>query len=155
MSQPIYIFDLDGTLALIDHRRHFLDNKDDPYRWDRFYNACDLDLPNNPVISTMHRLHHIGSDIRIFSGRSAIVRQKTIRWLVNHTNFMVSHIERILKMRDEADYTPDEILKIGWLNEMSSGERDKIVAVFDDRAKVVKAWRENGVACFQVADGEF
>jgi phosphoserine phosphatase len=35
--KPLYIFDLDGTLALTEHRQHILDNKDDPQRWQRFF----------------------------------------------------------------------------------------------------------------------
>jgi len=27
--------------------------------------------------------------------------------------------------------------------------------VFDDRDRVVKMWRENGIRCFQVAEGNF
>ncbi len=155
MYTPIYIFDLDGTLALIDHRRHLLDDKSDSHRWEKFYDACDKDLPNEPVISTMTRLRHVGADIRIFSGRGSEAKEKTIDWLFKYTGFMPSHLEKILKMREIGDYTPDEVLKIGWLNEMNDDERRRIVAVFDDRRKVVNAWRENGIACFQVAEGEF
>mgnify|MGYP002699954742 FL=1 len=30
-----------------------------------------------------------------------------------------------------------------------------IVAVFDDKEKVVNMWRENGILCCQVAKGEY
>jgi hypothetical protein len=30
-----------------------------------------------------------------------------------------------------------------------------LIAVFDDRDKVVKIWRNNGVRCCQVAEGDF
>lgn len=33
--------------------------------------------------------------------------------------------------------------------------RRRLVAVFDDRDKVVSMWRARGVACFQVAPGAF
>ena len=48
-TTPLYIFDLDGTLALIDHRRHFLDDQADPKRWQKFFAACVDDQPNEPV----------------------------------------------------------------------------------------------------------
>ena len=51
--KPLYIFDLDGTLALTEHRQHILDNKDDPQRWRRFYAACDRDEPNAPAGSLL------------------------------------------------------------------------------------------------------
>jgi hypothetical protein len=33
--------------------------------------------------------------------------------------------------------------------------KDDVVAVFDDRDKVVNMWRENGLTCMQVAYGNF
>ena len=58
-------------------------------------------------------------------------------------------------MRRAGDYMPDDELKMHWLTEMSRADRSRLVAVFDDRAKVVRMWRSLGVACFQVAPGEF
>ncbi len=65
--RPLTIFDLDGTLALIQHRRHFVEG--DLKDWKAFYAACDTDEPNEPVIATMERLRHEGADVWIFSGR--------------------------------------------------------------------------------------
>jgi len=48
---------------------------------------------------------------------------------------------------------PDEKLKLQWLNEMDW--KDDVVAVFDDRDKVVNMWREIGLTCMQVAPGNF
>jgi hypothetical protein len=58
-------------------------------------------------------------------------------------------------MRPEGDFTPDEQLKFSWLTEMEPPERNRLIATFDDREKVVKMWREAGVPCFQVAPGAF
>jgi len=52
----IYIFDLDGTIALIDHRRHLLETDEDPDKWDKFFDACVDDVPNIPVIFVMQEL---------------------------------------------------------------------------------------------------
>ena len=54
--RPLYIFDLDGTLALTEHRQHILDNKDDQQRWQKFFAACVDDHPNLPVIQTLKTL---------------------------------------------------------------------------------------------------
>ena len=54
--KPLYIFDLDGTLALIEHRRHFVARPRGEQDWKAFYAACDKDAPNDPVIGTMERL---------------------------------------------------------------------------------------------------
>lgn len=154
--RPLYIFDLDGTLALTEHRQHILDNKDDPQRWRKFFAACVDDKPNFPVIETMHRLaHDVFVDILIWSGRSEEVREQTVRWLADNTAFMTHHIEAMLRMRPAGDYTPDDDLKRQWLNELLPGDRKRLTAVFDDRDKVVAMWRAAGIACFQVAPGGF
>ncbi len=152
-TTPLYIFDLDGTLALIDHRRPILDNLQDPHRWEKFYDSCDKDLPNKQVIKTLNIFHSDCIDILIFSGRSNSVREKTIEWLLYHTS--INDPDKILTMRDEGDYRPDEVIKKEWLYNMLDEDRKRLVAVFDDRCKVVKMWRDNGITCFQVAKGDF
>jgi len=152
--KPLYIFDLDGTLALIEHRKHMLES-DDRQKWRRFYAACDQDAPNWPVIDTMKRLAMF-ADIWIFSGRSDEVRGKTVAWLADHTHFMTHELEGpMLQMRREGDYTADDVLKGQWFMNMLFEDRQRLVAVFDDRDRVVQMWRKLGVTCFQVADGEF
>ena len=39
--------------------------------------------------------------------------------------------------------------------EMRPEDRARLVAVFEDRKRVVDMWRENGVTCYQVAPGDF
>lgn len=153
--KPLYIFDLDGTLALIEHRLYILDweSRD---KWRHFYAACDKDQPNEPVIATMERLRLAGAEVWIFSGRSDEVREKTIAWLAHHTSFMTHELEGpMLMMREEGDYTADDMLKKQWLDNMLREDRTRLVAVFEDRDRMVKMWRSDGVPCFQVADGEF
>ena len=152
--KKLYIFDLDGTLALTEHRQHILEDKERPDRWKAFFAECVNDRPNMPVIDTLHSLR-LMSDVMIWSGRSSEVRHQTIEWLAEHTTLMSHEIEAILRMRDEGDFTPDENLKEQWLNDMVSDDRRRLVAVFDDRDKVVSMWRQNGVSCFQVAPGSF
>lgn len=153
--KPLYIFDIDGTVALIEHRRHILD-REDRQKWRDFYAACDKDLPNEPVIRTLEGLRRAGADVWFFSGRSDEVRDKTIAWLAHHTSFMSWELEgAMLTMRTEGDYTADDVLKRQWLDAMLVDDRGRLVAVFDDRDKVVAMWRDAGVSCFQVAPGEF
>ena len=153
--KPLYIFDLDGTIALIEHRRDVILDKEDKHRWERFYQLCDKDSPNLPVIQTMEQLRQAGADVWLFSGRSAEVREKTVRWLAEHTSFMTFDLDEILVMRDIGDTTPDDVLKKQWLDNMLIDDKKRLVAVFDDRDRVVKMWRDNGVMCFQVAEGNF
>ena len=157
MTEPklLYIFDLDDTVALIEHRKHHLDGNDSG-KWRRFYAACDEDRPNEPVIRTLELLRQSGAEIWFFSGRSDEVRDKTVAWLAEHTSFMTFDLQGpMLTMRREGDYTADDVLKEQWLNDMLLEDRARLVAVFDDRDRVVQMWRKHGVTCYQVAEGEF
>lgn len=153
MKTPkIVIADLDGTIALIDHRRHWLDKDHHPdltsdERWRRFFAACPDDLPNWSVIYTIRALYACGHDVHIFSGRSDEVQRETRIWLQTHNVFFGS-----IRMRAAGDLTPDEVLKRQWISEYDLSE---ILCVFDDRSKVVAMWRELGLSCFQVAPGDF
>lgn len=145
------IFDLDGTLALIDHRRHWLDKQQHPElssneRWRRFFSACIDDQPNAPVI---HILRELCRNFRIviLSGRSDEVRKETELWLEKNA---IAYDE--FKMRRADDFTADEQLKRDWLAEIGPSN---VFAVFDDRDKVVAMWRAAGLTCFQVANGNF
>lgn len=187
--KPLYIFDLDGTLALIEHRRHLVERpkcslcagsgqvwvrptslgtltchecdgsgKAGKVDWPAFFTACVRDDPNWPVIQTLHQLIRSGADVQIWSGRSAVVMNETLAWLHAHvfTDPKRYDPDKVqLVMRVEGDFTPDEQLKAGWLDALSSIDRQRLVGVFDDRDKVVAMWRSKGVACFQVAPGEF
>lgn len=153
--RPLYIFDLDGTLADCLHRKHYLDDVEDPTRWRKFYAACHLDRPIAAVIDVLERLRVTGAEIWIFSGRSDEVRAQTVDWLTKHTSFMSWDLETQLVMRRAGDHRGDEELKYEMLTSMLKEDRDRLVAIFDDRDRVVKMWREAGVPCFQVAPGDF
>lgn len=149
---PLYIFDLDGTLALIDHRRPLLLEN----RWDEFYEACDKDLPNKPIIDIYQRIRNTGAEIWIWSGRSEVVRQKTIRWLCEHLeDDKFANGDYTLVMRPAKDNTPDHQLKYSWYKQMYPENQARLMAVFDDRQRLVDMWRSIGVTCLQVAKGDF
>ena len=148
------IFDLDGTLALIDKRREISTMSNGKMDWDTFFDPknISLDIPNVSVIETAKLFKNNGFDIVIFSGRSERTKDATEDWL---DKFRVPF--DVLKMRPtskEFKFMRDDDLKEGWLNELFPNKSD-IFAVFDDRNKVVEMWRRNGLTCFQVADGDF
>lgn len=157
--KPLYIFDLDGTLALNDHRLHLVRGEEKD--WPAFFAACGKDEPCHAVIRTLDGLRRSGAEVWIWSGRSDEVREITIEWLTVHgivdqrmMRWWEKHPDRF-RMRQEGDHTPDVELKKKWLDELTERDRRRIVAVFDDRNSVVEMWRLNGVPCFQVAMGDF
>ena len=148
----VVIFDLDGTLALINKRRSISTKSNQKLDWDVFFDPknIDLDLPNKAVIAALNSLKKSGYTIYIMSGRLSTTREATIRWLKKHCIHFDSLMMR--ENSSEEKYLSDEDLKYKWL--CSVGKKN-ILCVFDDRSKVVKMWRENGLTCFQVDEGDF
>lgn len=155
-KRPLFIFDLDGTLALIDHRRPLLKErkKED---WLNFYEACDKDSPFQSIITILRLLESYGAEIRIWSGRGSEVRDKTILWIQKHITHSTHdhnfHIITQVLMRPIGSTISDEELKSGWYNELSYEDKNRLVAIFDDRQKMVDMWRSMGLTCLQVAPG--
>ena len=149
-KDKIVIFDLDGTLALIDKRRALATKDNGKFDWDVFFNPdnISLDLPNVPVIQMANILHKQGFRIFIISGRSDVTHQATVDWL-NDNGVWWDHL--VMRPQNQL-YLPDNDLKQGWLDTIG---KDNVAMVFDDRNQVVDMWRQNGLTCFQVADGDF
>ena len=145
------IFDLDGTLALIDARRKLAAKENGKINWGVFFapENIQLDKPNWPVIESFKALQNFGHIVGIFSGRDDISRLETKEWLDQH-----GIKPDFLRMRKNGSFTPDDKLKKAWLDDLIKDGHD-IMCVFDDRDKVVKMWRDNGIACFQVNYGNF
>lgn len=139
------VFDLDGTLALTDHRTHFLKRPSKEKDWRGFYAACDRDQPCHPIIRTLMALHSTGAEVEIWSGRSDEVKDKTTAWLAEHG---LGHIP--IRTRRAGDHRPDTVLKAEWLDE---GRTPALV--FEDRASMVAMWRSRAIVCCQVAPGDF
>lgn len=136
----LVIFDLDGTIANIDHRTHFV--RGNNREWDSFFRECVNDLPVPHVIETFHAHLSAGHKARVWSARSDVVRGETERWLADNgiDPCFLQH------MRAEGDSTPDVELKRYWLNQ----ECERPDLVYDDRQRVVDMWRAEGIPCFQV-----
>src|SRR5690554_5803596 len=64
---PMFIvFDLDGTLALNEHRQHYVERPVGEKDWRGFFAACDKDVPNTPVIRTLLAFDAIGDRVEIW-----------------------------------------------------------------------------------------
>jgi len=149
------IFDLDGTLANIEHRLHHIRKRDDAgnkltQNWDAFHTSCVDDQVIWPIRSIYQALEAQRHTIEIWSGRSDKVRAETEAWL---NRFHITGYNKLL-MRFHGDYTPDHELKESWLNQLkATGVIPDLV--FDDRSRLVEMWRRNGIRCCQVAEGNF
>lgn len=132
------IVDMDGTLAIHVARG--------PFEYDK----CLTDAPNPRVVEVVKMLRST-YEVVVCSGREGTdqCRADTIEWLQRHGITFSG-----LFMRPEGDVRKDAIIKREIL------ERDILprwnpVLVIDDRSQVVKMWRDAGLTCWQVAEGEF
>lgn len=140
------IFDLDGTLADCEHRRHFVDpiisgcnlfadgwfhinkneEKTDKFRpdWKAFYEACDQDKPIKQTIEMFHTIHRafIWNGYRPPSKPPIEIwsgRCESVRKKTEAWLFSKGFCTNIkIKMRPEGDNTPDDELKERWLDEV-------------------------------------
>lgn len=136
MKQPAIIVDIDGTLAHMSGRS--------PYDYTQVHTDT-VDEVIRDLIGHYHRSH----SIFIVSGRKNVCRLDTEDWLRKHT---VPYIE--LYMRADGDDREDSIVK----KEIFFLQIDPFYTVdfvLDDRNRVVKMWREIGLKCLQVAEGDF
>ena len=148
----IILFDLDGTLALIDNRLNLSSNSDGKIDWDIFFDPenIKLDIPNEPVVKISQLLNAGGYKIIIFSGRSDKTFDATQSWLKEHK---IPYHKLIMRDSKKYPYISDDILKKQMLNKHL--DINDVFLVFDDRNKVVDMWRKNGLTCMQVAPGNF
>jgi hypothetical protein len=141
------IMDIDGTLADLTHRRHFVATK--PKNWPAFDKGIPDDTPHEDIIYLNNLLFRAGHQIIISSGRSDRQRVQTEDWL---TKYGVCY--QAIYMRRDGDYRSDDIVKEEMLEQMIKDGWDPKMA-FDDRQRVVDMWRRRGIRCLQVAPGDF
>jgi phosphoglycolate phosphatase-like HAD superfamily hydrolase len=145
MATRCYLFDLDGTLADCTHRLHHI--KGSRKNWRAFFAACTADGPIPHMVELARHLMKVETVVFV-SGRSDEVRDETANWLKRH------RLQGPLYMRRAGDRRSDFIVKAELLDRVLADGYEPIMA-FDDRDQVVKMWREKGIPCAQVAEGDF
>lgn len=135
---PAIICDLDGTLALLKHRKPFDEV------------ACESDELNEPIAALVSLCKQAGMHIILMSGRQELARQPTLNWLHAHSiPFDALH------MRSTGDTRKDAIVKRELFEAQVLGQYH-VRLVLDDRDQVVDLWRlELGLPCLQVNYGDF
>ena len=142
------LFDIDGTLADIEHRRVYL-NSENP-DWEKFNSMMGEDTPNAPIVNLYLSLWNSNEyEIEIVTGRGEEFREITQHWLIwNEIPFSKIH------MRPKKDNRADHKIKKEILDRLlTQGKR--IEFVVDDRQQVVDMWRANGITCLQCDVGDF
>lgn len=148
MSKKTVLFDIDGTLADIRHRRIYVEG--DKPDWKKFNALMGDDTPNMPVVALYKTLWKSGDfDLILVTGRNEQFRKITEQWLVwNGIPFSR------LVMRKDKDNRADYIVKEEILDQLLT-EGVKIEFTVDDRQQIVDMWRRRGVMCLQCDVGDF
>jgi len=141
-----YVFDIDGTLSDGSHRLHHI--KKEPKDWTTYFGLCAGDAPIAHVVELAQILGRKCQVVYV-SGRSDQCRADTTAWLDRH-----GLPGGPLYMRRQGDHRNDDIVKVEILHEVRADGYEPIMA-FDDRDRVVAAWRAAGIPCAQVAPGDF
>lgn len=135
-KEGCYIFDIDGTLALMNKKRGAFD-------WHKVH----LDDVNIIVKEQANNLHSLGYKIIIVTGRDGVCEDLTKEWLDLHE---ISY--DLIYTRPKNDFRKDSAIKTEIYN---NHIKDKyfVKAVFDDRLQVLKTWNDLGLFCFNVNQG--
>jgi len=140
------IVDIDGTLAHMNGRS--------PYD----YTKVSTDLVDKTVRDIVLNYFWEGREtdpkipatyVVIVSGREDGCKEETIQWLSDNG---ILYDE--LHMRKHDDHRDDRIVKKE-IYETAIKPRYNVRFVLDDRDRVVKMWREQGLKVLQVAEGDF
>ena len=129
--------DVDGTVAKMVNRG--------PYDWDK----VDEDIVNEPVAEVIRQFYNDGVAILILTARDGVAKGKTEKWLKDND---IPYDELFIKPK--YDSRKDSINKREIFDNHIRGKYN-VLFVMDDRDQVVQLWRELGLTCFQVDDGNF
>jgi len=136
--EEIYLCDIDGTLANHEGIRS-------PYDESKVH--LDRTLPTCKVVNSLLRT---GSKVIFFSGRTESCREASTKWLQDNLFIPRNMIE--LYMRSAKDTRNDAIIKEELYKTHIEGVY-KVIAVFDDRLRVVRMWESLGIFVFNCNQG--
>lgn len=158
------ICDLDGTLAIDDHRRPLIQSAG----WKAYFDACVDDVLNEPTAKFLelwafHCLHVMDGKIVILTGRCESQRAVTESWLQQHG---IPYDHLLMRPQDSYDplardeatangaWTKDEDVKLAMIKSLDL-RPENVLCCLDDRDRMVVFWRELGFTCWQVRPGAF
>ena len=134
----VFAGDLDGTLCLNETGLSPYDPAHYP-----------LDTPNSALLVVLDALGAQRIPWIVTTGRDEEYRSVCEEWLYRH-----GLSPEAIFMRPAGDERRDDVVKAEMYNRHIRGTYD-LMAVFDDRQRVVDMWRARGIACWQTAPGDF
>ena len=139
-------FDIDGTLSLPGERLKYIRQR--PKDFEAFYAGIRDDKVNRPIADICRALMFRRRDVRIVTGRPERTRRDTFEWL---WDARIHIYGECIYMRDDNDYRADTEVKPELIRHLLS----EVGCIFENRTKMVEAWRALGITCVQVAKGDY
>lgn len=143
MKDKWIVCDLDGTLCDEGHRSQYANAG----QWDDYHARCFDDKPFDDVISVL-RLMTRDIGLLVITGRTEQYRELSRRWFTKH-----KILPDELLMRPDGSFEKANILKLQQLETFFGTKAEaleKVLLVLEDSDKVVQAWRDYGIPCWQV-----
>lgn len=144
----VVLCDLDGTIADIRHRLPHVRRTDDlPKDWKAFFAGIPQDTVREDVRDQLRMCEAQGKRVIFLSARPETHKAETVAWLEANN---LPHFTLI--MRASGDHRDDALVKIDMLNTFFP-DRSVIHCIFDDRPRVIRAWREHNLNVIDVGAG--
>ena len=146
-----FIFDLDGTIcdAVPRYRKYIEDQGED---YENFYKHVEEDDEHFDVCCVLRALANAGFDILFVTGRREGTRDATLEWIESHLGADIANSSHLFMRSAEDGHRSDYVSKCRNYNTYIK-DKWHVMGVFEDRDQCVRAWRDLGLRCYQVADG--
>lgn len=175
----VYLFDIDGTCADHSARLPLIDRAlpREERNWDKFHEDIHLDPPITAVCRLAKTLHFAPAPLIFLTGRMENQREKTTRWLVDHTDIPYwgttygpyqgfEHDYNMWKpkgrfpwllMRPQGDSRDDTVVKGEWLDRIQAYFAAKmpgyaVTMAFEDRPHICALWQSRGLTVAKIGD---
>lgn len=151
-GENVVVSDLDGTICDITHRLHFVKGLPEGQKkdWKGFFDAIPSDKMRLDVVQKIvQTVEENNAKLILVSARPENYRLQTELWLMNHIE--IPRYE-VLIMRSAGDRRDDTEVKSDIYDKFL--KKLNIIKVFDDRPRVIRAWREKGLEVEDVGNGE-
>jgi hypothetical protein len=132
--RPLAVFDIDGVLADVSHRLHFLEGR--VKDWQAFFTAAVHDAPLADGVALVHEAAR-DCEVVYLTGRPERCRADTVRWLGDQ-----GLPAGQLHMRPDRDHRPARRLKPRLLKQAADGRA--VAVVVDDDLEVCDAYEASG-----------
>lgn len=139
-TKPVIIFDVDGTIADLSHRLHYIRNDEGVRRFDKFYNACALDTPFSHICHLASEfMRNTNYETIFLTGRPSEHSRATWDWITQYIGK-----PKYLFSRESEDYREDSIIKEEILRKLQKAGAN-VICTFDDRLQVIRMWERNSI----------